>query len=225
MSLFRRAAAPVLLAPVLLALVLVSTAHADPGKTVPATKVFPFLEALLKVPAAERTRLKVTYGLRRDGKPAVGVRGALIEANGARTPISTDDKGRFDRTPTLAQLQGNAQLTLDVPADAKFGTSLQLDPTLKPAPEYEVRELEATVGESNAAIRKAAGAMAMMAPQMTGLVFQKAESGVAVFPNGSTQALPASHGDVVFRAGQFKGATRVRLAKTPATVDFYDKKK
>ncbi|CAN5176819.1 hypothetical protein BH10PSE4_BH10PSE4_21490 [soil metagenome] len=220
MTPFRRAVASALIA-----LALVSTAHAEAGKTVPATKVFPFLEALLKVPAAERARLKVTYGLRHDGKPAAGVRGALIEANGARTPISTDANGRFDRTPTLAQLQGNAQLLLDVPADAKFGAGMQLDPALKPAAEYDVRELEATIVESNAAIRKAAGAMAMMAPQMTGLVFAKAESGVAVFPNGSSQPLPASKGDVVFRSGQFKGATRVRLARTPATVDFYDKKK
>jgi len=209
----------------LMLLALAPLAHADTGKTVPATKVFPFLEAMLKVPPAERARIKVTYALRREGKPAAGVKATLIEASGARTPLPIDDKGRFERLPTLAQLQAKAQLNLDVPADAKFGTAMQLDPVLKPAAEYDARELVATVEESNSAIRKAAGAMALMAPQMTGLAFLKAESGVAVFPNGSSKPLPVNAGTVVFRPDDFKGASRVRLAKVPSAVDYYDKKK
>lgn len=214
-GLFLLAAAPLALA----------SAHADTGKTVLATKVFPFLEAMLKVPPAERDRIKVTYVLRRDGKPAGGVKATLVEASGARTLLPIDDQGRFERLPTLAQLQAKAQLVLEVPADAKFGTAMQLDPVLKPSAEYDARELVATVEESNSAIRKAAGAMALMAPQMTGLVFQKAESGVATFPNGSTKPLPVNAGTVVFRPDDFKGAARVRLAKTPTAVDYYDKKK
>lgn len=202
-----------------------ATAQADSGKIVPAAKVFPFLEAMLKVPPAERARIKVTYVLRRDGKPAAGIKATLVETNGARTPLPIDDQGRFERLPTLAQLQGKAQLALDAPADAKFGAAMQLDPVLKPAADYDARELVATVDESNSAIRKAAGAMALMAPQMTGLVFQKADSGVATFPNGSTKPLPVNAGTVVFRPDDFKGAVRVRLAKTPTAVDYYDKKK
>jgi len=221
----RRAALAGLMTLALGPLAPVSAAWADTGKTVPATKVFPFLEAMLKVPPAERARIKVTYALRREGKPAAGVKATLIEASGARTPLPIDDQGRFERLPTLAQLQAKAQLNLDVPADAKFGTAMLLDPVLKPAAEYDVRELVATVEESNGAIRKAAGAMALMAPQMEGLSFLKAESGVAVFPNGSTKPLPAKAGAVVFEPEQFKGASRVRLAKAPSAVDYYDKKK
>jgi hypothetical protein len=127
--------------------------------------------------------------------------------------------------PTLAQLQAKAQLHLDVPATAKFGTAMLLDPVLKPAADYDARELGTTVEESNGAIRKAAGAMALMAPQMEGLSFQKAESGVAIFPNGSSRPLPSDAGAVVFEPDQFRGATRVRLAKTPTAVDYYDRKK
>lgn len=209
----------------LMILGLAPLAHADAGKTVPATKVFPFLEALLKLPPADRARIKVTYALRRDGKPAAGVKAALIEASGARTPLPIDDQGRFERLPTLAQLQAKAQLHLDVPAAAKFGTAMLLDPVLKPSTDYDARELVTTVEESNGAIRKAAGAMALMAPQMEGLSFQKAESGVAVFPNGSSRPLPSDAGAVIFEPDQFKGATRVRLAKIPTAVDYYDRKK
>jgi hypothetical protein len=220
-ALHRRAA----LVGLITAFILTPAAFADAGKTVPATKIFPFLEAMLKVPPAERARIKVTYALRHEGKPAKGVKATLVEAGGARTPLPIDGEGRFERVPNLAQLQAKAEVAFDVPAGTKFGVAMLLDPTLKPASEYDVRELEATVIESNAAIRKAAGAMALMAPQMTGLAFKDATSGQVLFPNGSTQPLPIDDGAVVFRLGQYKGATRVRLARTPSVVDFYDKKK
>jgi hypothetical protein len=221
----RRAALAGLMILALAPLAPISNAWADAGKTVPATKVFPFLESMLKLPPAERSRIKVTYALRRDGKPAVGVTAALVETSGARTPLPIDDQGRFERLPTLAQLQTKAQLHLDVPADAKFGTAMLLDPVLRSSADYDSRELVATVEESNSAIRKAAGPMALMAPQMEGLAFQKAESGVAIFPNGSSRPLPTNGGTVVFEPDQFKGASRVRLAKTPTAVDYYDRKK
>uniref|UniRef100_B0SY24 DUF2987 domain-containing protein n=1 Tax=Caulobacter sp. (strain K31) TaxID=366602 RepID=B0SY24_CAUSK len=221
----RRAALAGLMLLALAPLAPISKAWADAGKTVTATKVFPFLESMLKVPPAERARIKVSYALRRDGKPATGVKATLVEANGARTALPIDDQGRFERLPTLAQLQAKAQLNLDVPADTKFGTAMLLDPVLKPAAEYDAHDLVATVEESNSAIRKAAGAMALMAPRMTGLAFLKAESGVVMFPNGSSRPLPVNAGAVVFRPDDFKGASRVRLARTPAAVDYYDKKK
>jgi hypothetical protein len=223
MSLNRR-----IVASALISLALVATplaARADAGKVAPATKVFSFLEAFLKVPAAERSRIKLTYALRREGKPAIGVKATLIEANGARTPLPIDAEGRFERTPTLAQLQAKAQISFDVPADTKLGSTMLLDPMLKPAAEYDARELIATVEDSNRAIRKAAGPMALMAPQMDGLKFLTVESGVAIFPNGSSKPLPVVGGGVVFEPGQFKGASRVRLAKTPSAVDYYVAKK
>ena len=200
-------------------------ASADAGKVAPATKVFSFLEAFLKVPAAERSRIKVTYALTREGKRATGVKATLIEANGARTPLPIDDEGRFERTPTLAQLEAKAQVSFDVPADAKLGSTMLLDPVLKPAAEYDARELVATIEDSNKAIRKAAGPMALMAPQMDGLRFLTVESGVAIFPNGSSRPLPVVGGGAVFEPSQFKGASRVRLAKTPSAVDYYVAKK
>jgi hypothetical protein len=200
-------------------------AMADAGKIAPATKVFSFLEAFLKVPPAERSRIKVTYALVREGKRASGVKATLIEANGARTPLPIDGEGRFERTPTLAQLQAKAQVSFDVPANAKLGSTMLLDPVLKPAAEYDARELVATVEDSNRAIRKAAGPMALMAPQMDGLKFATVDSGVAIFPNGSSKPLPVNAGAVVFEPGQFKGASRVRLAKAPSAVDYYVAKK
>jgi hypothetical protein len=208
-----------------LASTIPSHAWAEAGKIAPAAKVFTFLEAFLKVPPAERSRIKVSYALLREGKRAIGIKATLIEAGGARTPLPIDGDGRFERTPTLAQLQAKAQVSFDVPADTKLGSTLLLDPVLKLAAEYDARELVATVEESNKAIRKAAGPMALMAPQMAGLKFLAADSGAAIFPNGSSKPLPVSSGGVVFEPDQFKGASRIRLAKTPSAIDYYVTKK
>lgn len=223
MSLGRRAVASAFI--LALAASIPSAASAEAGKVAPAGKVFSFLEAFLKVPAAERSRIRVTYALLRDGKRATGVKATLIESNGARTPLPIDGEGRFERTPSLAQLQAKAQVGFDVPADTKLGSSMLLDPVLKPAADYDARELVATVEESNRAIRKAAGPMALMAPQMDGLTFKAADSGVAIFPNGSSRPLPMGAAGVVFQPDQFKGASRVRLAKIPTAVDYYVTKK
>ena len=224
MTLKRRTALAAMIA--LAAVCAAPLSLADTGKVVPAAKVFPYLEAFLKVPAAERARLKVSYSLRRDDKPPVGVKAALLEAGGARTPLSIDSAtGRFERLPTLTQLQAKVQVAFDAPPSTKFGIVMDLDPALKPAMDYETRELIATVTESNAAIRKAAGPMAMMAPTMTGIAFAKAETGAVLFPNGSMQPLPVIEGMPYYRPEQFKGATKVRLGKMPASIGFYDKKK
>jgi hypothetical protein len=194
-------------------------------KTAPASKVLPFLDRYLKVPPAERTRVKLNYALRRDGKPAANLKVVLVEKNGARTPLPTNDEGYFDRLPTLAQLEGDPSLVLDVPTDAKMGSMMNFGTQLKPAAEYDARELTATVAEANTVIGKAAGAMAFMAPKMTGIAFPKADGGVVVFADGHTTPLPQAEGTPYFRATDHQGAVRVKLTKTPTKVAFYDGKK
>lgn len=191
----------------------------------PAAKAFPYLERFLKVPAAERSRVRLGYALSRDGKPLPNLKAVLIEPGGARTPLPVTAEGVFERLPTLAQLEAGAQLSLDLPADAKVGTSLNFGTQFKPALEYEVRELAATVTEANTVIGKAAGPLSALAPKMTGIAFAKAGSGVAVFADGRTQPLPMVKETPYFKPEDFKGAVRVKLAKAPTRVGFYDKKK
>jgi len=191
----------------------------------PAEKAFPYLERFLKVPAAERSRVRLTYALSRDGKPLASLKAVLIEPGGARTPLPINADGAFERLPTLPQLQAGAQLSLDLPQDAKVGTSLNFGTQLKPALDYEARELAATVSEANTVIGKAAGPLSALAPKMTGIAFSKAGSGVAVFADGRTQPLPLVKETPYFRPEDFKGVVRVKLTKAPTRVGFYDKKK
>ncbi|PVM91475.1 hypothetical protein [Caulobacter endophyticus] len=208
-----------------LTLVAGTAALAQGNKTAPADKVFAYLENFLKVPAQERSRTRVAYALSRDGKPAAGLKATLIEAGGARTPLPIGGDGRFERLPTLAQLQGGAKIEFEASADAKFGSTLIIEPVLKPAAEYEVAELKTVLDSTNGAIGKAAGPMAMLAPKMTGFGFPGVASGVVLGADGKAQPLPLQGKTPILRLADFKGATRVRLSGTPARVGFIQSKK
>ena len=194
-------------------------------KVGPAAKAFPYLERFLKVPAGERTRVRLGYALSLDDKPLANLKATLIDANGARTPLPVNASGAFERLPTLAQLEGGARLSLDLPEDAKVGTTMNFGTQLSPATEYDARDLTATVTEANTVIGKAAGPLSMVAPKMTGISFVKAASGVAIFADGHTQPLPQIKETPYFRPEDFKGAVRVKLTKSPTKVGFYDRKK
>lgn len=194
-------------------------------KTAPADKVLPYLEKYLKVPPTERSRVKLAYGLRRDGKPASNLKVVMVEKTGARTPLPINDDGYFDRLPTVTQLAGDPSLVFDVPADAKMGSVMDFQTQLKPAAEYDVRDLTATVTEANAVIGKVAGVAAFMVPKMSGIAFLKGEGGVAVLADGRTVPLPLANGAPYFLLTDHQGAVRVKLTKTPTKVAFYQGKK
>jgi len=211
-----------------LILAAVLAAAATPAlaeKTAPAGKVFMFLDKYLKVPPSERTRMKISYGIRHEGQPAANLKATLVEKNGVRTPMPINADGYFERLPTLAQLSGDPSLVFDVPADWKLGSRIDIDPQIKPTADYDVRELTATIDEANTVIGKAAGVAAFMAPKMSGIAFLKGEGGVAVFADGHTVPLPEAKGMPYFLPADHKGAVRVKLTKTPTKVAFYQGKK
>ncbi len=215
------------LAATALSLVLVSAAAPAIAreKSVPADKVFVYLDRFLKVPAQERSRMRLGYVLRSDGKPLGGVKVVLVESNGATTPLPLGPDGEFDRLPTLAQLNSKARLVF-LPADKKFGVSMGPMPVLKLAQDYDARELALTVSESNAAMRKAAGpGLSLMVPKLPGIGFVGAQGGQIVYGDGRTEALPIVGGAPVFYPEAHKGAARVKLSRTPARVVFDDGKK
>jgi hypothetical protein len=194
-------------------------------KTAPANKVLSYLDKYLKIPPGERTRVRLAYGISHDGKPVPNLKVTLVEKNGARTPLPVNANGFFERLPSLAQLQGDPDLVFDVPADWKMGTMMDIQTHLKPATEYDVRELTATVDEANAVIGKAAGVASFMVPKMSGIAFLKGEDGVAVFADGRTAPLPEAKEMPYFRPADHQGAVRVKLTKTPTRVAFYQGKK
>jgi len=195
-------------------------------KTAPAEKLFMYLDKFLKVPVQERTRMRLRYVLRSDGQPMGDVKVALVEANGARTPLPVGEDGEFDRLPTLAQLNGKSKVVFDLPAEKKFSISMNPAPALKLAQEYDAREVTLAVSESNTVMRKAAGpALALMVPKFAGIGFIGSQNGQVVFGDGRIEALPIVGGTPVFLPDTQKGAIRIKLARAPTRLGYDDGKK
>lgn len=211
-----------------LALGAVLAAAATPAlaeKSAPAGRVMMFLEKFLKVPPAERSRVKLNYAIRHDDKPAGNIKATLVEKSGARTPLPINAEGYFERLPSLAQLDGDPQIVFDVPSDWKMGSVVDFAPQLKAAAEYDVVDLSATVTEANVVMGRAGGLLAFAAPKMSGVVFEKAGGGIVMFADGHSAPLPTIAMGPYFRPTDFKGAVRVKLTKTPSRVAFYSGKK
>lgn len=186
------------------------------------SKAFAYLDKYLDIPPAQRNRFTLAYYLRLDGRPAPGLRAFIVEADGQRSQIPIDAAGRVTRLPTRAQL-ATASFQIQVPAEAKIGVNLQLEPSLPPASEFNVRDLEQAVAQANAGMAKAAGLIAMALPKLTGIGFVGAGSGRARLGDGREVALPVDAGDPFYSAKLVRGAVAVLLAHAPARLTFTSK--
>jgi hypothetical protein len=197
-------------------------ARADAKPPVKLAKVFPFLDKYLAIPPAERNHFTLAYSFMVDGKPAAGLRAAIIEADGRRTPLSFGPDGRATRLPNAAQL-ATASFAADVPPATKMGVSLAVEPLITPSLELAARDLELAITQANAGMAKAGGLIAFALPKLTGIIFTGAGSGRARLTNGADVALPLAEGAPFYDPRIVKGAATILLARIPARLAFKDK--
>jgi hypothetical protein len=184
---------------------------------VPAAKLFPMLDKYYATPPAERSKLALNYIVLRDGKPATGLTLALV-AGGKRTPMPLSPSGKLERLPTAAELAG-AQVAIDAPpGNFKLNVQLNLDTTIPPAPEISAAECAQAIDQVNAAIRRQAGLLALVAPRIKATSFPGAGSGVAVLADGKTVPLPLIKGAPAYDPAAIRNARTIRLAHTPSVV-------
>ncbi|WP_293904872.1 hypothetical protein [Phenylobacterium sp.] len=178
--------------------------------------MFPYLEAYLKLPAAERTRFRMAYLFTREGQPLTAAVWLLEGAT--RTPLPLRADGRVERLPTLAQLDA-AKVQIDVPEGTKLGVILSIAPAMAPAVELDARELAASVAQAAVGARKAAGIMAMAMPRLQEVSFLGVASGEVEFGDGRRAALPLVKGAPTFNPATLPGAKTLRFPKPPSRLD------
>lgn len=204
-----------------LALVLIAASVAGAAlaqeRLVDAAKVFPMLDKFYSVPAADRSKLVTAYSvMTKDGHPATGLHLALV-TGGKRTPMPIAADGRVERLPTPAELAAHAEVATDGPKGS-FNIRLNLLTSIKPAQEISAADCALAVTQVNAAIQKAAGMMAMLAPKVKATTFPGAGSGMAVMADGKTVPLPLIKGAPAYDPEAIKNAKTIRLAKSPSAV-------
>jgi len=186
-------------------------------RVIDADKVFALLDKFYAIPAVDRSLLAVRYTIVRDGKPAVGLHAFLV-LGAKRTPILVSPEGKVLRLPTAAELAAHAQVAIDAPPAVKFSTRLSIDTDIAPAPEVNAALCAQAIGQANAAVRRAAGVMAMLAPKVKAVTFVGAGSGVAVLTDGTSQPLPLINGAPAYDPDAIKAARTIRLARTPSLI-------
>lgn len=195
---------------------LTGPALADAPRTVPAKKLFPYLDLYLSIPAAERTRFTLGYYLKRDGKPFSGAGFVLLGAGGARTPLPLAANGRFIRTPTLGDLKADAQVEIPPAGQGKFQLAMEMEPLVAMADTMNAADFSAAIGQCVAAIRKKAGLLGFAVPKITQVAFVGVPAGTAVMPGGRTAALPLVKALPAYNPSALPGATQLKFAKAPA---------
>lgn len=199
------------------ALALAPPAAATDGKQVDAKKVFPYLEAYLKLPAADRSRFRLAYYFRSNGKPLTAP--AWLVDGAQRQPLIIRPDGRAERPPTLAQLE-RGKVQIDVEPGSKVGVNMSVEPTLTPAKDMDARELAAALSQASTGVRKALGVLAMAMPKLEVILFHGVTTGEAELADGRRMALPVVKGVVTFDPAKLAGAKMLRFARAPGRVEF-----
>lgn len=196
------------------ALLLAGPALAQARKTVATRRVFPFLDRYLALPAAQRTRFRTAYYLRREGAPAAGLRGWFVVGQ-ARTPMRTNGDGRVSPLPTLAQWR-DGELELDAPADSTFSVSMEIEPSLAPAASMPAAPLAEAIEQAQAAVRRVAGVMRFAAPRLTRVSMVGVGSAQVVLAGGRQATLPLAGGHPAFAPARHPQARTITCARAPA---------
>lgn len=199
-----------------------ATAQAAGKPPVKLSKVFGYLDKYLAIPPAQRNRFVLAYYVQMNGRPAAGLKAAIVEADGRRTPLSLGSDGKVLRLPTAAQL-ASGDFVAEVPAETKLGVRLELEPSMAPAIDYNPHELDQAIAQANAGMSKAAGLMSFALPKLTGVTFAGAVSGKARLADGREIALPTAEDAPFYDPNRLKGAVGVILARPPTRLAFKDK--
>jgi hypothetical protein len=202
----------IVLAGVLACAVALPAAAAD--KSVELGKVFPYLDAYLKIPPAERSRFTLAYRLTQGGKPITGVKAWIVQG-ATRIPVTVAADGRVEHLPTLAQIQGGGKLEIDAPPQTKFGISMEIEPVMRPAAEMDASALSGALEQAATGAKKAAGVMGFAIPKMERIYFRGGAGGEVIWLDGKHSVLGTAKGMPVIDAAYLRKAKTIRFAKPP----------
>lgn len=235
LPMFVKAAKPALLAaalcltPIAGGLMPVSAIAQQTQREVSADQAFPFLSKFLALPASERDEITVAYILKIKG----GTQGASIQLkhNGQSQKLTIGSDGRITPLPTLAQLRGGATVLVSGP-EKGVSMRVRVYASEPPARTMMVAPLAKAVTQSNTAMRKVGGVLAVALPKPDRLYFVGAGNGRVTLSDGSQKVLPKSPRDDAYPGGtpylvpaDFPGAVSVTFDAAPSRIGIDDRVK
>jgi hypothetical protein len=196
----------------LAALALSAPARADEAKSVDAAKVFTYWQNYLELPAAERSRFRMVYTLVSAGKPLTVPVTLVVDGRRAQLPLR---EGLVLKMPNLDETR-RGKIEVAVPPDTKLGVRMAVEPLARPALRMDARDLAISVEQAAKGVKKEAGLMAAMAPNLTKVTITGPTSGEVELADGRRAPLPLEDGKPVFDPAKFPGARALRFKTVPA---------
>jgi len=190
------------------------------SQTVPASKVFPYLDTYLGLPTAERDHFRLAYTVVGEGSPS-DVR-LTLKRPGGDVPMIIAADGRIVTEPTLADLK-SAKVEMTAPKGGHYGIALNIVASEPAAQTLEVAPLKQGVDQARTAARKAAGLLAMAVPDFETVCFIGSVSGQALMADGKsvplkTGASASKHPNPCLTPVDLPQARQVALARLPTAI-------
>ena len=204
----------------LAALPLVASPVMAAQREIEVARVFVFLDNFLRMTPAERARLKVSFYLTQNGKPAQGVKAVIVDKDGTRTNVPIASDGRFEREPSLRQLTEKSKIIFEGQDSSGYSVRIGLVWAARPTLEMDARMVAASLSDVNAIVKKAAGRFGMVAPKMIQVAFPGGGSGSAVMADGKAMPLPQFNGAPAFNPTVMGAAAKLRFSKLPLRMEF-----
>jgi hypothetical protein len=199
-----------------LAVALAASPALAAERLIEAKKLLVYLEPYLKLPAAERNHFTVAYYLRVGGEPLTAP--VTLVAGDRRTPLPVSPRGKLQRLPSLAELDGG-KLAIGVDPATKISMTLGIEPLVAPAADLDAHELAAAIAQAAVGERKVAGIMAMAMPKLSNVAFVGVTSGEVEYADGRHAPLPLVKGAPTYDPALQPNAKRIRLPKAPDKID------
>jgi hypothetical protein len=180
-------------------------------------KVFPFLEAYLRLPPAERSHFTMQYYFHIGPQPLTAPVWFLDGDNRAPIPLRAD--GRLQRLPSLEEVKRYGKVAVGVDEKTKLGITIGIEPIVAPATELDARELAAAIAQAAVGQKKVGGIMALAMPKLQEIAFIGAASGEVEFADGRRAPLPLVKGVPTYNPTTLPNARRLRFPKAPSKLD------
>ena len=191
-----------------------------------ASDAFIGLRDYFNMPESERSQFNVYYTIRiKHADPSL-VHVTLTD--GSKTSdVHILADGKISPLPTRDELNRGAFITISGPQEAGIAMKLHVYSTQPPGQDYDAAGLSQGIQQSNGAMNRFAGVLAMALKKLDRVYFVGANGG-SVETNGQMHPLPKTDGGNDYPLGtpyfvpsEMGGATHIHLT-SPATIALFD---
>jgi len=162
----------------LLSLLLAAAVHAEEREWIPYKKLIEEsrLDKFYAIPPAERDKIQLFLKLVPSNKAIKPGELTLAVLDGAeRQPLPMLGEGRIHLVPNPKWMADNAKTLISLPKTEKAGFGYDMVTPLPEGTQWQYAPLMGSVDQSNAAIKKMAGAFSVFAPTVKVVVFKFAK--------------------------------------------------